>query len=90
MVSRQPLYLDRLQKWRSESNDLKRELKALGIGWQPRPERGWLANLLASEQAVKPLLDDSRGSRRRSGTKEQIKTGRNYLTVDSLDNKKQD
>ncbi len=27
-----------------------------GIGWQSRPERKWLANLLANEQAVAPLL----------------------------------
>ena len=35
---------------------LKRELKVLGIGWQCRPERRWVANLLANEQAVQPLL----------------------------------
>ena len=28
----------------------------LGIGWQRRPESRWLANLLANEQAVRPLL----------------------------------
>lgn len=28
----------------------------LGIGWQRRPERRWVANLLANEQAVRPLL----------------------------------
>ena len=27
----------------------------LGIGWQRRPERRWVANLLAKEQAVRPL-----------------------------------
>ena len=27
-----------------------------GIGWQRRPEKRWLANLLANEQAVRPLL----------------------------------
>ena len=28
----------------------------LGIGWQRRPERRWVASLLADEQAVRPLL----------------------------------
>ena len=32
------------------------ELKRLGIGWQRRTEKRWLANLLANEQAVTPLL----------------------------------
>ena len=44
------------RKWRKERKVLKKELRELGIGWQSRPERRWLANLLASEQAVKPLL----------------------------------
>lgn len=34
----------------------KKELKELEIGWQRRPERRWVANLLANEQAVRPLL----------------------------------
>lgn len=28
----------------------------MGIGWQHRPEEKWLADLLANEQAVEPLL----------------------------------
>ena len=28
----------------------------LGMGWQRRPESRWLANLLANEEAVRPLL----------------------------------
>lgn len=28
----------------------------MGTGWQRGPERRWLANLLANEQALKPLL----------------------------------
>ena len=28
----------------------------LGIGWQRRLERRWVANLLANEQAVRPLV----------------------------------
>ncbi len=42
--------------WRKERRVLKKELRELGIGWQCRPEKRWLANLLANEQAVKPLL----------------------------------
>ena len=44
------------RKWRRERRVLKKELKVLGIGWQRRPENRWLANLLANEQAVGPLL----------------------------------
>lgn len=44
------------RKWRKERKVLKKELRELGIGWQARPEMRWLANLLANEQAVKPLL----------------------------------
>ena len=33
-----------------------REPGGLGIGWQRRPERRWLVNLLANEQAVGPLF----------------------------------
>ena len=44
------------RKWRKERRVLKRELKRLGIGWQCRTEKRWLANLLANEQAVTPLL----------------------------------
>ena len=32
------------------------QFQELGIGWQCRPERKWSANLLANEQAVRPLL----------------------------------
>ncbi len=31
-------------------------MAALGIGWQRQPEKRWVANLLANEQAVQPLL----------------------------------
>ena len=43
------------RKWRKERRVLKRELRGLGIEWQRRPEKRWLANLLANEQAVEPL-----------------------------------
>ncbi len=35
---------------------LKKELQQRGIRWQRRTEKRWLANLLANEQAVTPLL----------------------------------
>ena len=44
------------RKWRKERRVLQRELRALGIVWQCRPEKRWLANLIANEQAVRPLL----------------------------------
>ena len=44
------------RKWRRRRRVLKRKLKVLGIGWQRRPESRSLANLIANEQAVRPLL----------------------------------
>ncbi len=44
------------RKWRRERRVLRKELRALGIGWQHRPEKIWVANPLANEQAVQPLL----------------------------------
>ena len=44
------------RRWRRERRKLNRELGRLGIGWQPRPERRWLGNLLANERAVRPKL----------------------------------
>ena len=44
------------RKWRKERRVLKRNLGKLGIQWQRRPERKWLAELLANERAVGPLL----------------------------------
>ena len=53
---------------------LKKELRELGIRWQARQEMRWLTNLLANEQAVKPLLDylmaTKVGSRGRDAEKE--------------------
>ncbi len=45
------------RKWRREKKVLKKELRERGIGWQRRRESRWLANLLANEQAVRPLLN---------------------------------
>ena len=42
--------------WRKERRILVRELEKEGIGWQAQTERRWLANLLANETAVAPLL----------------------------------
>ena len=44
------------RRWRRERRILRKELQALGIGWQCRPEKRWVANLLGNEQAVQPLL----------------------------------
>ncbi len=42
--------------WRKERRKLTRELGKRSINWQTRPEKRWLASLLANEQAVGPLL----------------------------------
>ena len=44
------------RKWRKERRVLKKRLAKIGIQWQSRPETKWLAELLANEQAVGPLL----------------------------------
>ena len=35
---------------------MKKDLHKIGIQWQRRPEKKWLAELLANERAVGPLL----------------------------------
>ena len=35
---------------------MKRSLDKIGIQWQRQPEKKWLAELLANERAVGPLL----------------------------------
>ena len=44
------------RKWRKKRRKLVRELETEGITWQPQAERKWLAELLANEKAVAPLL----------------------------------
>ena len=44
------------RKWRKERRKLVRGLEKEGIAWQPQVERRWLAELLANEKAVAPLL----------------------------------
>ena len=44
------------RKWGSQRRSLKKELKEVEIRRERRPERKWLAALLADEQAVKPLI----------------------------------
>lgn len=44
------------RRWRKERRVLKGQLKRLGIRWQRRTGKRWLANLLANEQVVTPLL----------------------------------
>ena len=44
------------RKWRTERRVLTRDLHRAGIQWQRRPEKKWLAELLANQHAVGPLL----------------------------------
>ena len=44
------------RKWRTQRQILMKELDKIGIRWQRRPERKWLAGLLANERAAGPLL----------------------------------
>lgn len=44
------------RRWRKERRKLVRELGKEGIRWQAQAERRWLADLLANETAVAPLL----------------------------------
>ncbi len=45
------------RKWRAERRALKKNLKKVGIQWQRRPEKKWLAELLADRYAVGPVLE---------------------------------
>ncbi len=45
------------RKWRRERRVFEREFKELGIGWQSRPERRWVANILGNERAIQPILE---------------------------------
>ena len=45
------------RKWRVERRALKKNLRKAGIQWQRRPEKRWLAQLLADKHAVGPLLE---------------------------------
>lgn len=44
------------RRWRKERRKLIRELRKHSISWQNRAEKRWLAELLANEQAVDPLM----------------------------------
>lgn len=44
------------RKWRTERRVLRKNLGEAGIQWQRRPEKKWLAELLADKYAVGPLL----------------------------------
>jgi len=62
------------RKWRAERRVLKRNLGKAGIRWQRRPEKKWLAEILADRHAVGPLLEFLKntevGSREGGGEKE--------------------
>ena len=45
------------RKWRAERRVLRKNLSKVGIQWQRRPEKRWLAELLADRHAVGPLLE---------------------------------
>lgn len=51
-VSGSPVLVHKVQKMEGETTVLGRKLKVMGIGWQRRPVRRWLTDLLANEQAV--------------------------------------
>ena len=44
------------RRWRKERRKLVRELGKEGVRWQAQAERRWVAELVASEKAVVPLL----------------------------------
>ena len=46
----------RCRRWRKERRHLVRELGKEGIRWQAQAERRWVAELIANERAVAPLL----------------------------------
>ena len=45
------------RRWRSERRKLIRELRKRSINWQARPDKRWLASLLANEQAVGAMIN---------------------------------
>ena len=45
------------RKWSTERRILKESLGKAGVQWQRRPEKKWLAELLANTYAVGPLLE---------------------------------
>lgn len=45
------------RKWRVERRVLRKNLGKAGIQWQRRPEKKWLAGLLADRHAVGPVLE---------------------------------
>ena len=44
------------RKWRTERRILRKEVGKIRVRWQRRTERRWLAELLANERTVGPLL----------------------------------
>ncbi len=45
------------RKWRVKRRTLRKNLRKAGVEWQRRPEKRWLAQLLADRHAVGPLLE---------------------------------
>ncbi len=63
----------RCRKWRKARRKLVRELEKEGVKWQAQAERKWLADLLANEKAVAPLLKflETTGIGGRKGARER-------------------
>lgn len=61
------------RKWRTERRALRKNPDKIGIQSQRRPERKWLAKLLANERAVGPILGYLKGTgvRGREGAEEK-------------------
>ena len=62
------------RKWSTERRILKESLGKAGVQWQRRPEKKWLAELLANTYAVGPLLEFLKNSEvgSREGTAERM------------------
>lgn len=67
------------RRWREERRKLIRKLEKQGISWQTRPEKIWLASLLANERAVGPLFKFLRNTEigsREGAAKRELEWGR--------------
>ena len=62
------------RKWRTERQILKKSLDKAGVQWQRRPEKKWLAELLANTYAVGSLLEFLKNTEvgSREGTAERM------------------
>ena len=56
-------YIQQFRKWRTEWRVLKKNLDKIGIRGQRRPEKKWLAELLANARVLSYAKDTEVGSR---------------------------